>query len=276
MYIFKLFIIAVRKRCFIPFWMLVGLKLYIVLYKEMNVVLQLFIFDFDKCNNYIEKAYKELRLFEYTTVLLKNLEDPYIKKLHILYESQAAADYYQNIAKNYLDKIEFKVIGHQPTYKEIIDYVISRFTEKEIVCIMNADIFFNSEKDHLLIQKHLSTDSLFALTRHEITDEGHTIHSLETCPFTTDSGGSSDTFIFYSPIKSNFDTSTLNYHQNMFGAENVFMKAWTDAGYKVYNPCDDIITLHMHKNRVHFKQYQNIYNPETSIMNVKGPLPPIN
>lgn len=241
----------------------------------MNVVIQLFLFDLNACNNIAEREFKQYRILEYSAVLKKNTEDPHIKRIYVLCETQTAADYYESVV-NSDKKVSFIVTHHQPTYKELFEFIKDTIPKGEIVCLMNADIFFNSEKDHKNIQMYLQPHQLFSLTRHEITNDGHTECSLETCPFT--GGGSSDTFIFYTPINSNLDTSKLDYCQNLFGAEAILHKVWFDAGYQIWNPCDDIITLHLHRGRIHFSQYQQLakeYTDENSYCNKKTSLPPI-
>lgn len=242
----------------------------------MKVVIQLFLFDFDTCENNMERFLKEYRLNEYLNVLLRNVSDQNIEEIHILCDSEKAFVFYKNITNNFPNKEKMKFIlhGHQPTYKEIMEYVKSTFDANELICLMNSDIYFNSENDHFLIKKHLQKNQLFALTRHEITDEGHKIHNLETCPF-TEGGGSCDTYIFYTPLKENLDLSKMDFVQNLFGAEAVFMKFWVDAGYELWNPCYDIITLHLHKGRTHFSNYSYINNEWNSVSNVRTPLPPI-
>lgn len=240
----------------------------------MNVVIQLFIYDLEKCADPYEKLRKELRLREYGTVLLMNLQNPSIKSIHILFESESAVQFYSRLLEAFRSKIVYSIVGHQPTYKEIVDYVKQTFPTKEIVCIMNADIFFNSQKDHEIIEKYLKPNYLFSLTRHEISDEGHKTHTSETCPFTV-GGGSSDTFIFYTPLSDSLDTTKMDFRQNLFGAEAVFMKAWVDAGYEIWNPCDDIITLHLHQDRYHFERYATIDNPTNAVYNYKTSLPPL-
>ena len=241
----------------------------------MNVVIQLFLFDLNACKSSVERENKEHRILEYSTVLRKNTADPYIKQIYVLCESQSAADYFQRVVE-FDKKVSFLVIGHQPTYKELFEFIKATIPPGEIVCLMNADIFFNSEKDHQRIQKHLQPHHLFSLTRHEITNDGHTECSFDTCPFTR--GGSSDTFIFYTPIRPTFNTSKLDYRQNLFGAEAVLHKVWFDAGYEIWNPCGDIITLHLHRGRIHFQQYSYIveeYTNENSYCNTRTSLPPI-
>lgn len=240
----------------------------------MNVVIQLFLYDLNNCKSDYERARKEIRVQEFGTVLRANLENYHIKSVHILAETQEAANYFHTVAGEYVNKTVFTVVGHQPTYKEIVDYVKKTFTTKEIVCIMNGDIFFNSQNDHLLIEKYLQPNYLFSLTRHELTDIGHKTHTAESCPFTIN-GGSSDTFIFYTPLPDTLDTSKMDFRQNLFGAEAVFMKPWADAGYQIWNPCDDIITLHLHEGRIHFERYATIDNPTNAVYNPKTPLPPL-
>jgi hypothetical protein len=65
----------------------------------------------------------------------------------------------------------------------------------------------------------------------------------------------------------------MDFRQNLFGAEAVFMKPWADAGYEIWNPCDDIITLHLHQDRIHFEAYATIDNPENAAYNPKTKLP---
>ena len=239
----------------------------------MNVIIQLFVFNLAECQSQYELRTKEFRLLEYTRVLSTNLADKNIKHIYALCESKEAIEFYTcNIPLT--NKITFYLVGHQPSYKEFMLFVKETIPDNEIVCIMNADMFFNSDNDHQLIQKHLQTHHIFALTRHEITDDNHTIHTLETCPF-TGNGGSSDTFIFYTPVRNTLDINKMDFHQNLFGAEAVFLKPWVDAGYEIWNPCDQIITLHQHAHRTHFKEYKYINTPENSAANWKTGLPPL-
>jgi hypothetical protein len=239
----------------------------------MNVIIQLFVFNLQECQSQYEVRIKEFRMLEYITVLNKNIADKNIKHIHVLSESQGAIDFYtSNIPAT--NKITFHLVGHQPTYKEFMTFVKEKIPNDEIACIMNADMYFNSENDHNLIQKHLQKHHIFALTRHEITDENHVTHTLDTCPF-TGNGGSADIFIFNTPVRESLDISKMDFHQNLFGAEAVFLKPWVDAGYEIWNPCDQIISLHQHINRIHFKEYKHINTPENSAANWKTELPPL-
>lgn len=238
----------------------------------MNIVIQLFLYDWSACKSNFEFLRKQHRVNEYTQVFLKNLEDPNIKSIHVLCEDQIAEDYFKKVAEPYSSKAIFLVVGHQPTYREIMEYVKRTFPPNELICVMNGDIYFRSEKDHSLIKEYIKPNYLFALTRHEITNEGHTVCNLDTCPFT--GGGSCDTFLFLTPLADSLEIETVGFRQNLFGAENVFMKMWHTAGYEIWNPCGDIVTLHLHEGRVHFEAYDKINTEENCVLNLRTPLPP--
>lgn len=233
-------------------------------------MIQLFLYDLDSCDPY-EKAMKAYRQQELEWCFLQNLSDENIESIHVFFDSDVAMKYYQSIW-NRNEKFVPILFGRQPTYKDLVAYAKEKFQKDEIVCIMNADMIFRSGLDHQIIQKYLKEKELWALTRHEITDMQHTVHNEETCPFTVH-GGSADVFLFRAPVPDNLDLESINHRQNVFGGENVFCYAWHKAGYAIMNPCDDVITLHFHRNRHHFQQYPTIGTEETRFLNLKTQLP---
>lgn len=236
----------------------------------MNVIIQLFVYDFANCKSEWERNRKQLRLRETSYCLFRNSNDASIESIHIFVDTQEALDYYSQYAN---EKVKFILHGKQPTYKDLVKYAIDTFSSGKLVCIMNSDIIFNSEKDHELIRKIAKPKRLISLTRHELTDDTHSICSGKTCEF-SQWGGSSDTFIFTMPIEAGFQLNSIDHKQNMFGAENVFHKAWVDCGYEICNPCDDIITIHIHRDRVHFESYETINTENNSVANMKTKLTP--
>ena len=238
----------------------------------MNAILQLFTYDLENCSNEIERQKKAFRQHELNTCLLRNSSNPYIKSIHIFVDTLKTKDFYLNIIEQFKNKIIFVEHGKQPTYSELVLYVSKTFIDGETVCIMNSDVFFNSPNDNVLIEKIVRPKRLISLTRHEFTDQDHTICTSETCNF-TGNGGSSDVFIFQAPVPKEFNYSSVNHIQNLFGAEAVFHKAWHDCGYEICNPCDDIKTIHLHRGRVHFELYKYVDTPENSITNWKTQMP---
>lgn len=238
----------------------------------MNVILQLFVYDYEKCKSQYEFVRKQLRIHEQCLCLQRNCCDPSIKSIHIFVDSENAKEVYSSVTEHYGNKVTYYLHGRQPTYKELVEYAAAKFPDGELVCIMNSDIYFNSQKDHELIRKIAKPLRLISLTRHEYTNPEHSICNLETCNF-TGNGGSSDVFIFTMPIPQTFPIERINHKQNLFGAEAVFHRAWVDCGYEISNPCDDIKTIHIHKDRIHFEAYQHVETSENSAMNWKTPLP---
>ena len=121
------------------------------------------------------------------------------------------------------------------------------------------------------LESNISNDILIALTRHEHTEENHPVCTINTCPLIWNYMGSHDTFIFRTPVPKNFPFETLNYHQNVYGGETFFMKAWRDSGKTLFNPCFDIRIFHRHQNRVTFQSYPTIAEGDLCHINPSAP-----
>lgn len=235
----------------------------------MNVVIQLYMYDLHSCTNEYERARKTMRQQEISACLALNLRNPLVKSVHALIDSEQALVYYQLLAKQVSDKpFVTNLFGRQPTYRDLMLYIKGAFPDGEIISLMNCDMFFNSNFSLDFLNQHLTTTRMFALTRHELTDENHvTCHDQETCPFTK-CGGSADTFLFRTPIPAQFPYDSVNHKQNMFNGEGVFCMAWHRSGIEVLNPCKQLITVHLHKDRIYFEQYQTVGIPEDSFVNL--------
>ena len=234
----------------------------------MNVVIQLYMYDLHSCTSEYEMTRKMLRQKEIATCLVLNLNNPIVKSVHALIDTEQAFEYYRQIANHFPHKpFVATVCGKQPTYKDLMMYIKETFPDGELVSLMNCDMFFNSNFSLDFVNQHLTANRMFALTRHEITDDNHiTCDDRETCPFTK-AGGSADTFLFRTPIPANFPYDSVNHKQNMFSAEGVFNMAWHRSGVEVLNPCKQLVTLHLHKDRIYFEEYQRVGTPEDSFTN---------
>jgi hypothetical protein len=234
----------------------------------MNIVIQLYQYDINTVSSIYQYRQKIVRQMELQECLVRNLNNSIVKSIHILVESYNDINYYKQFTDSFEEKVRYVVIGHQPTYKEFLLYVKETFQPGEVVSIMNSDMYFNSTFNYDLLQRKLTEKMMIALTRHEFTDEHHTICHEGSCPFTVH-GGSCDTFIFKTPISENVDVNLVDHKQNLFGGENVFMNAWVKAGYEILNPCDQLITVHRHEGRVHLEKYDTIGTEETRFLNLK-------
>jgi len=225
---------------------------------EMNVVIQLFLYKTNENAPHHELLLKQQRQQEIDICFLVNTHHPAIKKLYILCENQETIQYYKNLARDVEEKLHFIMFGHQPTYKEFLEFVRENLPENEVVCIMNSDIYFHKDLQFSFVEKHLKDKMIFGLTRHEHTDIDHTECNANTCPLVYLHRGSHDTFLFRTPIPSAIDLDSINNRQNLFGSENVFLHAWNKAKWTVKNPCHQIISIHLHRNRVYFENYPRI------------------
>jgi hypothetical protein len=194
---------------------------------------------------YYSSVVERMNELDYT--LASNLGKPFINKIHLFISTK---DYEKFLNSSYVNhpnynKIVFKILESQPTYKELFLYCSS--FEQTIFCICNSDIeFFINEENYKLIH-NLNNDKLtYFLTRHE--HDG-------SCYLINDFGGSHDAFIFNSTILKNSiegkDLNYINYIQNTSGIEALLTIFFTEnLGYKLLNPCHQIKLIHHHRSNV--------------------------
>ena len=136
----------------------------------MNVVIQLFLYKPKENASEQEIVLKNQRQKEIDICFLVNSHHPAIKQIYILCETQETIEYYKNIGRDVEDKLQFIPFGHQPTYKEFLEFVKDTIPDNEVVCIMNSDIYFHKDFQFSFLEKHLKEKMIFGLTRHEHTD----------------------------------------------------------------------------------------------------------
>ena len=62
--------------------------------------------------------------------------------------------------------------------------------------------------------------------------------------------GSHDCFIFNSKLNFINNLNNIKHIQNVWGSENVVLYELKKANIKVYNPCYQIITVHLHESNL--------------------------
>ena len=225
---------------------------------SMNVIIQTFLYKSSPTATQQEVYLKQQRQREIDICFQVNSHHPAVKKMYVLCETHDALLYYKELSKDVNDTMCFVMYGHQPTYKEFLEFVRDTIPDNELVCIMNSDIYFHESFQVPFIQKHLQQRMIFGLTRHEHSDIGHTVCTKETCPLVYVHRGSHDTFLFRTPIPIEINLGNINNRQNLFGSENIFLHAWNEANCKVLNPCYELVTIHLHRDRVYFQEYERI------------------
>jgi hypothetical protein len=226
----------------------------------MELLVQLFCHRISPQDNEFTQLRKQIRQQEYNFCFLRNLNHPFVSKIHIFLENPDDMHYYLRLADQSASKLHFIPFGSQPHYKDFIEYAQKNIPDNTLICIQNGDILLDNSLPLALIQDHVQGMTMFGLTRHEFTDEEHSTCNLETCNLIHNYWGSADTFILRTPLSKEIALDNINFKQNLFGAENVFQKYLQQAGYTIRNPCYQIRIFHVHQHRAYFHTYETIGN----------------
>jgi len=226
----------------------------------MDILVQLFCHRVSETDNEYTKMRKQIRQQEYNFCFVRNIHHPFVKKMHIFLENPDDMHYYILLAGPAHEKIQFIPFGSQPHYKDFIEYAQTNISTDRLICIMNGDILLDPSLPAELIETYVQGLSMFGLTRHEFTNEQHTVCDLDTCNLIHNYWGSADAFIMRTPISQSIALDQINFKQNLFGAENVFQKHLKEAGYSIKNPCYQIRIFHVHQHRAYFHDYATIGN----------------
>ena len=234
----------------------------------MELIVQLFTYNIKEEDNLKEQ--KKYRQFEVNECFCRNVNNPVFSTIHILLEKASDINYFSDLISD-LDnknKCKFVIYGRQPKYADFICYAKNNIADDRPVCIMNSDIFMgNTDID--FINAELDYNTFIALTRHEYTDDNHTICDATTCNLIYHYLGSHDAFIFRTPIPKEYNFDYVCIPQNIGGSEAIFMKSWVLCDKKLKNLCFDIPIFHMHKYR--FTNYKTLATH--TLCNVKPTVP---
>lgn len=178
----------------------------------------------------IKKRNKEIQ-----ECLNKNINSIFIEKIYLYLDDEIALNYVKNLNTN---KITIIDIGKKPLYSDLFGYGINNLQGK-ICMISNSDIYLH-DCDLNVINKLNEDNTVFSLSRYEYD---------MSCPQITGYGGSHDSFIFKSPL----NTELLNHIQHLqhyWNSEGVVLYELNKIGAKLYNPCYQIKTVHLHKSDI--------------------------
>jgi hypothetical protein len=182
--------------------------------------------------NYYRDANPE-RQAELDKCLELNIKNPQIDKILLLIDNKAHYEF----ADRYLesDKIFIMRIGARPTYQDFFNTANKFSRPDDIHIIANTDIFFNETL--ALIDSVDMDGNCIALTRYDVLNMetgGVQFHG---------NTGSQDVWIFKGAIKP---VETANFNLGKRGCDNRIAYLLEKAGYKIYNPCRDLISFHLH------------------------------
>jgi len=166
---------------------------------------------------------------------MQNIQNIFVKKIHLFVDDDNALKVLNNINNS---KIVVVKVGIHAKHSDYFVYASNNLTN-EVCMVANSDIIINKMDEKLLNKVNLNK-ICYALTRYE--------HDM-SCPLILQYSGSHDAYIFKSSKLSN-NIELINYYPNMIGIETRIIKYMIESGYQVYNPCKQIIIMHIHKSEV--------------------------
>jgi hypothetical protein len=182
----------------------------------------------------------ENRNKELVQSLLNNIHCSIIEKIHVFVEDTDSYNKLVEITNN-SEKIVIINMTQQPTYTDYFEYILNNIPNN-ICMIANSDIYIRNLNLDILNKLH-EDKYVYALTRHE-----HDMSNFLIKNYT----GSHDCYIFHSKFltKTIINGDYTDFIQNLPGIESRIISTFCDSGFKAYNPCFQIIIVHLHKTNL--------------------------
>lgn len=202
---------------------------------------------------FFKGTYHKQRINELVEALRRNIKNPYIEAVHVLWEKENPRhDLMQTNVASLLDrKLVTMKVPSQPTYFRLLGYANAALERGSIGIVANSDIFFDEtlKKLRFASPRNDSTwRSAMALSRTRAADCGTGADWNGVKDLCTTYIGSHDAFVFAPPVPD-FVLKNSRHTQNNFGAENliVFGFLWA-RGFRehISNPCKRIRAVHLH------------------------------
>lgn len=199
----------------------------------INIITSFFVCKIKNTN--IEERNNEL-----TTTLIKNIESPFVEKIHLFIDDDESYDKLKELFNSYLENEKIVIIekGKKPLYSDFFYYANNSLKNK-ICMVTNSDIYINRVDEKLII--NLPSNTIYALTRHEYD---------MSCPLINRYQGSHDSFIFKSPLLPKDFIDNLKFTQHNWGSEAKLLQELYKHNIKIFNPCKQIIIVHLHKSDI--------------------------
>jgi len=202
---------------------------------------------------FFKGTYRQARINEVIEVMRRNLNNPFIEAVHVLYEIDNPRDDLKKT--DAADKLDAKLVTvrvmRQPNYFRLFGYVNAVLERGSIAIVSNSDIYFDHSLRHLKYghpENKTEWRSVMALSRTRSPDCGKEPDFGNIYDLCSTYIGSHDAFVFAPPVPD-FVLQNSHHVQNRLGAENVIIYAfgWS-PGYRnhVSNPCKRVRAFHLH------------------------------
>lgn len=180
---------------------------------------------------------------EISMCLYNNLKNDSIGKIHLYVDDIKSLNKVFNLSTNYCNKIKIIKVGYQPLYSDMFEYAIDNLND-EICMISNSDIYLYKTDLNLL---NKLSNNVYALSRHESDFKCHVY-----------GWGSHDSFIFYPKYINKDLLQNMQHVQNVAGSDDNIINILVDSGLKLYNPCFQIVIIHLHNSELRTYTNQKI------------------
>jgi hypothetical protein len=202
---------------------------------------------------FFKGSYHKERVNELIESLRRNIKNPYIEAVHVLYErDNPRADLQKTNVRDLLDtKLVTMKVPQQPTYFRLFGYANAALERGSIAIVANSDIYFDKTLVKLKFgapKNDTNWRSAMALSRSHSADCGKEDDWNGIFDLCSTYIGSHDAFIFAPPVPD-FVLKNSRHTQNHFGAENIIVFGFIWArGFRGHlsNPCKRIRAIHLH------------------------------
>lgn len=187
------------------------------------------------------KSDNDYRNYEIETSLVNNIDLKFINKIYLFSEYVFDEKYFECS-----NKIKLVKCKNRPTYSDMFRFVRKNRMEKDINIISNADIYFDNS---ILNSLNIRYDECYALTRYD----NDILHDR---PEVTQ-----DAWMFKNVNSKLIENSKIRL--GIPGCDNYIAAVFNESGYKVLNPCYDIIINHLHESNIRtYKEEERLTEKE--------------
>jgi hypothetical protein len=198
----------------------------------------------------IWKPVSSRRWKELCTSLRKNLENPFVSKIHLLLETENCREAFSSLPSELQEKVIAVPWNRRLTYKEVLKYMGSKIPATDFACLANTDIFFDDS-----IREVWNIDMknrCLSLLRYEATlawaSAGAKAPEPEIFGHPTGRDDSQDCWIFRAADLAATDWSALNFTLGQAGCDNCFAGELIRRRFTVCNPAMTIKSYHLHES----------------------------
>jgi hypothetical protein len=211
--------------------------------------------DYNRLNNFLRSNYlgsnvekkltiitslynpgSEARSNEFKMVINLNCDNKLIKKIIVFYEKKSDNDNLYNFLKS-KDKVQVIDDNGRLDFIKAMKYSNNNLKgEKILLC--NSDVFITDTFEK--IASKALDNNVICLTRWDVIDENTIeVRNRNNQIFDT----SQDCWIYDSPINIK-DTKPI--YMGTWNCDNEMNKLFRDSGYRVFNPCRELISIYIH------------------------------